>query len=104
MAHTIVMVQFSSDRNSRTYMDYESETEAFDGVCQLYEQALKVLNPGGKDVSYEILDLYRYIDNLADFGILVYDSQISGYVPHDKNWAKTNVFLRLKNQVSQPRR
>lgn len=39
--HTIVLAQFTEDKNTRTFLDYESVPEALDGICQLYEQSLK---------------------------------------------------------------
>ena len=35
--HTILLIQFSADENSRTFLDYDDISKCVDGVCQLYE-------------------------------------------------------------------
>ena len=40
-SHTVVMIQFTEDENSKTYMDFDTIQEALDGICQTYEQKLK---------------------------------------------------------------
>ena len=43
--HTILLLQFTADDNSRTYLDYDDIVKCVDGICQLYEQRLKIQNP-----------------------------------------------------------
>jgi Enhancer of rudimentary len=40
--HTILFIQFTADDNSRTYLDYDDIGRCVDGLCQLYEQKLKI--------------------------------------------------------------
>jgi hypothetical protein len=35
--HTILLVQFTNDDNSRTFLDYDDIGKCVDGICQLYE-------------------------------------------------------------------
>ncbi len=35
--HTILLIQFTSDDNSRTFLDYDDISKAVDGICQMYE-------------------------------------------------------------------
>ncbi|OWM86813.1 hypothetical protein CDL15_Pgr015849 [Punica granatum] len=70
--HTIVLMQPSPNRASRTFMDYESVSQAIDGICGLYERKLKELNPAIRNITYDISDLYNFIDGLADLSALVY--------------------------------
>ncbi|TKY58033.1 Enhancer of rudimentary-like [Spatholobus suberectus] len=72
--HTIILMQTSQNRATRTFMDYESITQAMDGICALYERKLKELNPAIRNLSYDITDLYNFIDGLADMSALVYVS------------------------------
>jgi hypothetical protein len=44
----------------------------FTGICKLFEQKLKHENPTARNITYDISDLYGYIDNLNDLGALVY--------------------------------
>jgi len=40
--HTILLLQFTVDDNSRTFLDYDDIGRCVDGLCQLYEQKLKI--------------------------------------------------------------
>ena len=40
--HTILLIQFTLDDNSRTFLDYDDIGQCVDGLCQLYEQKLKI--------------------------------------------------------------
>ena len=42
------------------------------GICALYERKLKELNPAVRNITYDIEDLYNFIDGLADMSALVY--------------------------------
>ncbi len=85
------------------------------GICQLYEQRLKQLNPGivcvklnilfflatsvpvtdkvvctlnrliagVRNITYDITELYAFIDNLGDLCCLVYNGS-GAYEPHNK--------------------
>mmetsp|Transcript_84351 Transcript_84351/g.171076 ORF Transcript_84351/g.171076 Transcript_84351/m.171076 type:complete len:108 (-) Transcript_84351:122-445(-) len=99
--HTIVLMQFDEAKESRSYIDYEGVPEALDGICQLYEQSLKVMNPKLKSITYDISDLFGYIDGLGDLCCLVFNPQSNSYIPHNKEWIKARVFDHLKGQVQQ---
>mmetsp|Transcript_64486 Transcript_64486/g.181421 ORF Transcript_64486/g.181421 Transcript_64486/m.181421 type:complete len:107 (+) Transcript_64486:72-392(+) len=97
--HTIVLVQFEEQKETRTYIDYEGVPEALDGVCQLYEQSLKSVNPKLRSITYDISDLFSYIDQLGDLCCLVFNPQSNSYIPHNKEWIKAQVFTHLRSQV-----
>lgn len=40
--HTILLLQFTNDLASKTFLDYDDISKCVDGVCQLYEQKLKI--------------------------------------------------------------
>lgn len=46
----------------------------YTGICGLYERKLKELNPAIRNITYDIADLYNFIDGLADMSALVYVS------------------------------
>ena len=97
--HTMVLMQFDEARESRTYTDYDAVPAALDGVCQLYEQSLKALNPLLKSITYDVSDLFGYIDSLGDLCCLVFSSQSKAYVPHNRDWIKARLFEHLKSQA-----
>lgn len=47
---------------------------AYTGICGLYERKLKEINPAIRNITYDISDLYNFIDGLADLSALVYIS------------------------------
>lgn len=65
----------------------------------MYEHRLKQLNPNRRKITYDISDLFSFIDNIPDLSCLVFNKQISAYVPHDKKWMKNRVFEHLKKQA-----
>ncbi|KAG7020417.1 Enhancer of rudimentary-like protein [Cucurbita argyrosperma subsp. argyrosperma] len=70
--HTILLMQTSHNRSTRTFMDYDSISQSMDGICGLYERKLKDLNPAIRNITYDIADLYNFIDGLTDMSALVY--------------------------------
>ena len=53
-SHTVVLVQFEKDENSRPYLDFDTIQEALDGICKVYEQKLKFSNKCFIEFSYKL--------------------------------------------------
>ncbi|URD97537.1 May have a role in the cell cycle (By similarity) [Musa troglodytarum] len=98
--HTIVLMQSSPNRATRTFMDYGSISQAMDGICGLYERKLKEINPTIQNITYDISDLYNFIDGLADLSALIFDHSIQAYLPYDRLWIKHRMFQHLKRLAS----
>jgi hypothetical protein len=58
------------------------------GICQYFEEKLKRENPHTKKITYDIADLFAFIDSLADLATLTFDNKLAAYVPHNKQWIK----------------
>ncbi|XP_020269772.1 enhancer of rudimentary homolog [Asparagus officinalis] len=99
--HTIILMQTSHNRATRTFMDYDSITQAMDGICALYERKIKDINPTVRNITYDIADLYNFIDGLADLSALVFDHSIHAYIPNDRQWIKQRMFQHLKKLASR---
>lgn len=99
--HTILLIQYTESPNSRTYMDFETLVQGIDGVCAIYESELKRCNPGVRNITYDVSDLYKYIDQLTDLSMLIYNAQNTSYIPRGKDWIKAQVFNHLKRQAAQ---
>eukprot|EP00287_Rhodomonas_sp_CCMP768_P005811 CAMPEP_0196738634 /NCGR_PEP_ID=MMETSP1091-20130531/15912_1 /TAXON_ID=302021 /ORGANISM="Rhodomonas sp., Strain CCMP768" /LENGTH=156 /DNA_ID=CAMNT_0042082611 /DNA_START=20 /DNA_END=491 /DNA_ORIENTATION=+ len=97
--HTIVLLQETASKSTRTFSDFESVSDAMNGICQLYEQRLKQMNPGVRNITYDITELYRFIDELGDLCCLVYNGT-GAYEPHNKQWVKDRVFAHLKRMAN----
>jgi hypothetical protein len=55
---------------SRTYSDHKTVGVAMDAVVKMYEEKLKQLNPAVRNITYDISDLFAYIDSLYDLSAL----------------------------------
>eukprot|EP00285_Hemiselmis_virescens_P007052 CAMPEP_0173392198 /NCGR_PEP_ID=MMETSP1356-20130122/18819_1 /TAXON_ID=77927 ORGANISM="Hemiselmis virescens, Strain PCC157" /NCGR_SAMPLE_ID=MMETSP1356 /ASSEMBLY_ACC=CAM_ASM_000847 /LENGTH=102 /DNA_ID=CAMNT_0014349941 /DNA_START=9 /DNA_END=317 /DNA_ORIENTATION=+ len=97
--HTIVLLQETASQATRTFSDFETVQEALNGICQLYEQRLKALNPGQRNITYDITELYAFIDQLGDLCCMVYNGQ-GAYEPHNKQWVKDKVYHHLKKMAA----
>jgi len=76
-------------------MDYNSISHALDGICGLYERKIRDINPMAP-ITYDISDLYNFIDGLADISALVYDHSIQAFLPYDRQWIKQKLLQHLK--------
>ena len=106
-AHTYMLVQFSSNEETRTYVDCKSPYDAMETFCRIYENFL--LNKGGmagedqereaekKDsIEYKLEDILRFIDQLYDLSAMTYNSNAHGFTAHGKAWFKGKVHAYLR--------
>lgn len=101
MAHTILLVQPGPKPESRTYTDYESVNECMEGVCKIYEEHLKKTQPDISSITYDISQLFDFIDKLADLSCLVYQKSTSTYAPYNKEWIKEKIYILLRRQAAR---
>ena len=66
----------------------------------MYEHKLKELNPSIQQITYDVTDLYKYIDNLHDICGLVFDPATNKYDPQDRNWIKNKIFQHLRSKAA----
>lgn len=64
MSHTILLVQPGARPETRTYSDYESVNECMEGVCKIYEEHLKRRNPNTPTITYDISQLFDFLDQV----------------------------------------
>ncbi|XP_056915108.1 enhancer of rudimentary homolog [Takifugu flavidus] len=101
MSHTILLVQPTKRPEGRTYADYESVNECMEGVCKMYEEHLKRMNPNSPSITYDISQLFDFIDDLADLSCLVYRADTQTYQPYNKDWIKEKIYVLLRRQAQQ---
>merc|ERR1712087_20391 len=94
--HTIVLVQDTPNKSSRTWNEHESLSAALDAFTSLYEQQLRKLNPQAKQLSYTVHDLHTYVDSVHDLSVMVYDKNTRHYAPRGKPFIKAQLLARLK--------
>ncbi|KAI5616681.1 enhancer of rudimentary-like [Silurus asotus] len=100
-SHTILLVQPTKRPEGRTYADYESVNECMEGVCKMYEEHLKRMNPNSPSITYDISQLFDFIDDLADLSCLVYRADTQTYQPNNKDWIKEKIYILLRRQAQQ---
>ena len=61
--------------------------------------AAQELNPTMRNITYDINDLYSYIDSMPDLSCLVFDPATGQYAPFTKEWIKKRVYVLLKKQA-----
>lgn len=69
----------------------------------MYERLLKDLNPGLVEMTYDVEDLFVYLDKLPELSALIYDPQLDAYVPHNRAWIKQAALAQLQG-LAIPRR
>ena len=94
--HTIVLIQPTKKPDGRTYSDFKTIkiffqtlklykfifsiflfdkilSDAMEGVCKLFEEHLKRQNPTKPQITYDVADLFDFIDTLPDLCCLVFE-------------------------------
>ena len=72
MSHTILLVQPGIKPETRTYSDYESVNECMEGVCKIYEEHLKRTNPNLPSITYDISQLFEFVDQVKEFSFITW--------------------------------
>ncbi|KAK2101196.1 hypothetical protein P7K49_022544 [Saguinus oedipus] len=101
MSHTILLVQPAKRPEGRPYADYESVNECMEGVCKMYKEHLKRMNPNSPSITYDISQLFDIIDDLADLSCLVYRADTQTYQPYNKDWIKEKIYVLHLRQAQQ---
>eukprot|EP01015_Nassula_variabilis_P020272 TRINITY_DN349_c0_g1_i5.p3 TRINITY_DN349_c0_g1~~TRINITY_DN349_c0_g1_i5.p3 ORF type:complete len:104 (-),score=12.97 TRINITY_DN349_c0_g1_i5:176-487(-) len=99
--HTILLVQFNQEITTKTYMDFERVGEAFECLCDLYQQyKRKSDSSSGGVIQYDLTEVFNYIDHLVDLAILVQNPSSNTYTPHGRDWIKAKMFDYMRKQAS----
>ena len=112
--HTLLLIQFDENEpHSRTYLDFDSVSDAMDAIAQIYENKLsdekkKELAAAGEatddlvDVNYDMRGLVAFLDaHFYDIVCMVFDETQKIYVPHGKEWIKSRLYTYLKKYIQK---
>ncbi len=105
--HTILLLQPDAAKASRTYFDFQALEEALQGVCAVFEGRLRELNPGRAQLTYDVADLFAWLDRLPDLSVLVYEPRARLYEPHGRAFVKAQLhafFAAQQQRGAAPRR
>ena len=64
VSHHLAGIAYQEAR--RQNLCYESVNERMEGVCKMYEEHLKRMNPNSPSITYDISQLFDFIDDLED--------------------------------------
>eukprot|EP01108_Squamamoeba_japonica_P005970 TRINITY_DN4809_c0_g1_i1.p2 TRINITY_DN4809_c0_g1~~TRINITY_DN4809_c0_g1_i1.p2 ORF type:complete len:107 (-),score=5.97 TRINITY_DN4809_c0_g1_i1:58-378(-) len=99
--HTIILLQKGRGQSSRTYYDFETVRMAMDALCKMFEEKLKAQFPHQRNITYDVSDLFGFIDGMGDLACMVLDPASARYTPHNKDWVKQRIVKHLQQQVAQ---
>eukprot|EP01138_Halocafeteria_seosinensis_P000653 gb/GECG01000669.1/.p1 GENE.gb/GECG01000669.1/~~gb/GECG01000669.1/.p1 ORF type:complete len:134 (+),score=15.26 gb/GECG01000669.1/:1-402(+) len=97
--HTIILIQPENAKSSRTFRDYQTKARAMDDLVRMYEARLKQLNPSVPDLTYDVSDLFKYLDSMADISMLTLETSAGMYKPHPREEVKRQLYEHLKRQA-----
>ncbi|KAI8052319.1 rudimentary enhancer [Syncephalis plumigaleata] len=89
--HTILLIQRDHNPKSRTFSEHETVSAAMQALVDTYQARLKAIHPREANITYDINQLYEYIDAYAELAALVFDTKQMAYAPRDKNWIKERI-------------
>ena len=94
-----MLLQTAPSATSRTYFDFDSKAKALDFIIKMFEDRLKAMTPDAPKITYDVMDLFRYLDNLVDVSALVLDTATKSYTPLDKEGLRSDIYTHLKNMA-----
>ncbi|EDV24010.1 uncharacterized protein TRIADDRAFT_26253, partial [Trichoplax adhaerens] len=100
-SHTILLIQPSPKNESRTYSDYNSLKECLEAICKMFEEHLKKLNPSKPSITYDISNLFDFIDDFPDLTCLVLQKNAYAYSPLNKDSIKEKIYDMLRSQAGR---
>ena len=99
LVYPFALFQPTKKPDSKTYSDFKSINEAMEGVCKLFEEHLKRQNPTKPQITYDVAELFDFIDQLPDLCALVFE--VDRYAPYNKEWIKERIYIMLRKQAGK---
>jgi hypothetical protein len=69
-------------------------------ICKVFEEHLKKRDPTSPSITYDITELFSFVDQLSDLSCLVFQRQTGQYQPNNKDWIKQEIFQLLRKQAA----
>lgn len=97
----LLLIQSKLDNDSRRYQEFLSLDKCLDYVLKVFEDNLRNRIQEKDNFTYDLSDLYEYLDELPHVMCLVYSEEGRNYTPHDKNWIKSKIYSHLTTQLTE---
>merc|ERR1712071_82005 len=99
--HIILLIQSSENANTRTYSDFDSTQGFVDGLCKIFEEHLKKMHPNTPSITYDISELFDFLDSLKDVSCLCLNASYNMYAPYNREWIKEKIYVQLRKQAAE---
>jgi len=96
--HTLVLIQPGGEE-TRTYSDFDSIKEAMEGICYIFELYIKQSDSNLTTITYDVKQLFDFIDSLKEIVCLVFEETLSTYSAYNKDWIKEKLYMMLRRQI-----
>ena len=97
----LMLIQHKTDTDSRRYQDFPELDKFLDHILKIFEDALRNRLQEKDNFTYDLSDLYEYLDELPQIMCLIYSEECRNYTPHDKNWIKSKLYSYLTTQLTE---
>ncbi|RKP13968.1 enhancer of rudimentary-domain-containing protein [Piptocephalis cylindrospora] len=97
--HTLLLVQVATGPESRSWSEHDSVTHAIQEIIEAFQTQLKRQNPRARNISYDLDDLFGFIDSHQELCALVYEPTQKAYAPKDRAWLKERASHYLMKQA-----
>jgi hypothetical protein len=71
-----------------------------EAVCKIFEEHLKKIYPNESNISYDISELFLFLERLGDITCMVFDADRQVYIPKSRDWIKDQLFIILRRQAA----
>lgn len=65
MVHIVLLIQSAKSARTKKWEDFESMSDCCRYICEMFEARLKRENPFLPKITYDITDLYAFVDNVS---------------------------------------
>ncbi|KAH8419446.1 hypothetical protein KR222_000201 [Zaprionus bogoriensis] len=96
MGHTILFIHPKRSPLTRTYKEYESIKHCLESISMIYEEHLKRQSPDLPTITYDILQLFDFIDSFVDISCVVYQQSTDSYAPYGREWIKNKIYEQFR--------
>ncbi|CAI5445908.1 unnamed protein product [Caenorhabditis angaria] len=102
MPHTILLIQPTTQSNSRTWSDYETQAASLDAICKIFETFARNKLPENAEFTFDINQVFEFLDKLTDISMMIFNAETAQYVPRNRSWIKQQLFEMFKSKCRHP--
>mmetsp|Transcript_461 Transcript_461/g.1374 ORF Transcript_461/g.1374 Transcript_461/m.1374 type:complete len:111 (-) Transcript_461:2662-2994(-) len=96
VAKAVYLLLQPNHPDSRLYIGFESVSKAMSALCTRFEARVSELNPGIEAPTYQLEDIYSWIDTMSEMLIFVAEGGPGGsYSMQTRPWIKSRLVQHL---------